>query len=458
MRKTIFILTAIIALATILEGQSPKQKKWETYMQEQGIIINSDEHCGTITFPREHKETEPREDEIPTEPLNVYFFVEEGVEVTEEIEDSIRKCLAIDTEHERAQGNFAGTGKAFKLVGWEHFDPQPFMELGLNMTTSNIAMIFAKINPDNEYFRVYDSLVIQARECYNIHKIIIWIKDSHPGAQEATLVDGENNEGEIPTEAYKVGAYGDKYLRYHAITHGEGGNHQDHEDGPDITRHPIRLADGRTSYGWSTVGLDGYSGGASLGEGENGENLASHIRKKRNKLLRDAPHLKAQLVAAPDTLQRDQAGTFEAGINKDIGEEVWQWQFTNTTSSEVVVVEEKNPQVSFSTEGKWEFTAGVSNACGGQTDTLSGSFVVVRPSATNELGAETIKIYPNPTKSSVQIDGNLVVKKVALIDLQGRKRKEVSSRSISLEDMPVGIYFLKITTEQGNLVRKVFKQ
>jgi len=84
---------------------------------------------------------------------------------------------------------------------------------------------------------------------------------------------------------------------------------------------------------------------------------------------------------------------------------------------------------------------------------------------TNSLNNQ-ITVYPNPTSGELTIDnGELTIKNVEVYDMAGKKLfVEQNSygltilRSYDLTHFPAGTYFVKITTEQGIVTKKVIKQ
>jgi len=75
-----------------------------------------------------------------------------------------------------------------------------------------------------------------------------------------------------------------------------------------------------------------------------------------------------------------------------------------------------------------------------------------------------IHVYPNPTTGKLTIDnGQLTIKSVELYDVVGKKLFEEKEnltvlRSYDLTVFPNGVYFLKITTENGIVTKKVIKK
>ncbi|OIQ21410.1 MAG: hypothetical protein BM557_03930 [Flavobacterium sp. MedPE-SWcel] len=74
----------------------------------------------------------------------------------------------------------------------------------------------------------------------------------------------------------------------------------------------------------------------------------------------------------------------------------------------------------------------------------------------------SVKLYPNPSSDIITIEANTSLKSVQLYDVQGRLLQtnvvnEVSSE-INISDRLPGLYFVKITTEEGSKIEKVIKE
>ncbi|MBL7887565.1 MAG: T9SS type A sorting domain-containing protein [Flavobacterium sp.] len=75
---------------------------------------------------------------------------------------------------------------------------------------------------------------------------------------------------------------------------------------------------------------------------------------------------------------------------------------------------------------------------------------------------DTISIYPNPTSSIININGNFNIKTIELYDVQGRLLQtqllDEIQTSIDISEKSNGIYFLKITSDKGSKVEKIVKE
>lgn len=77
-----------------------------------------------------------------------------------------------------------------------------------------------------------------------------------------------------------------------------------------------------------------------------------------------------------------------------------------------------------------------------------------------EFNLSNIKIYPNPIADSFKIENlsNSTIKTIELFNISGKKIKQFSnSESYDVNDLPSGVYFIKIKTEQTETNRKLIK-
>ena len=76
--------------------------------------------------------------------------------------------------------------------------------------------------------------------------------------------------------------------------------------------------------------------------------------------------------------------------------------------------------------------------------------------------SNSISIYPNPTKNQffIQSDKNITIERVLLLNLNGQSilQREGQIKSIDVENLNQGVYFLQIETNQGIITKKVVKQ
>ena len=64
--------------------------------------------------------------------------------------------------------------------------------------------------------------------------------------------------------------------------------------------------------------------------------------------------------------------------------------------------------------------------------------------AVSNLQNPFIKIYPNPVTDYIEIDSSIIVKEVNLFTLNGQLILSSKQNSLSVQNLPVGIYLLKV--------------
>ena len=72
-----------------------------------------------------------------------------------------------------------------------------------------------------------------------------------------------------------------------------------------------------------------------------------------------------------------------------------------------------------------------------------------------------VQVYPNPTNGQLVIDnGQWTIENIGIFDIYGRKVKQFSTfnSQLSIEDMPAGVYFLRVETEKESITKKIIKK
>jgi hypothetical protein len=85
-----------------------------------------------------------------------------------------------------------------------------------------------------------------------------------------------------------------------------------------------------------------------------------------------------------------------------------------------------------------------------------------------EVGVEnfefsTIKIYPNPTIGQLKIESEeMKIEDVDVFDIFGKKvfsqKSLISPTMINISHLSAGVYFVRIQTEEGEVIKKVLKE
>ena len=95
---------------------------------------------------------------------------------------------------------------------------------------------------------------------------------------------------------------------------------------------------------------------------------------------------------------------------------------------------------------------------GSDSATASVSFVVTECDEIDEINAENVTVYPNPASTTVNIEGitNFTSLNVAVVNLQGQVVREIAnSLEINVSDVESGIYFIKISCDGQQYLKKI---
>ena len=116
-------------------------------------------------------------------------------------------------------------------------------------------------------------------------------------------------------------------------------------------------------------------------------------------------------------------------------------------------------------EGVEEITATIADGLAIGTDFTQDFTITINPLSITETAMDKILVYPNPTNGELRIEsGKLQIEKIEISDAFGKKQNVGISNILSVEikiditHLPVGVYFVKIFTEVGEVVRKVLKE
>lgn len=73
---------------------------------------------------------------------------------------------------------------------------------------------------------------------------------------------------------------------------------------------------------------------------------------------------------------------------------------------------------------------------------------------TSESAINTFSMYPNPTKSTFQIEGNFTIAVVEIYNLLGQKVIGSTSNQIDVSNIKAGMYLISVTDTEGNQASK----
>jgi hypothetical protein len=88
-----------------------------------------------------------------------------------------------------------------------------------------------------------------------------------------------------------------------------------------------------------------------------------------------------------------------------------------------------------------------------------GNILIETNTESIEENVTFLGIYPNPVGDILYIETESDIKEIAIYDIYGRQQvTETPSRQVDVADLTSGIYFIKINTEKGNIVKRFIKQ
>ncbi len=91
------------------------------------------------------------------------------------------------------------------------------------------------------------------------------------------------------------------------------------------------------------------------------------------------------------------------------------------------------------------------------------NILIDRPTESISENNISLNIYPNPVNDRLYIEAETVIEEVVVYDVYGRVQNLRNSEtqklrnSIDVSDLKSGIYFVKINTEKGNIVKRIIK-
>lgn len=80
------------------------------------------------------------------------------------------------------------------------------------------------------------------------------------------------------------------------------------------------------------------------------------------------------------------------------------------------------------------------------------------PVSVNEISAAIqVNIYPNPTAEIVNVETAAQLIQIELLSLNGDVMLSSKNSSLNLSNYPVGVYFLRVVTGEGIVVKRIIK-
>ncbi|RLD87129.1 MAG: hypothetical protein DRJ09_10825 [Bacteroidetes bacterium] len=136
-------------------------------------------------------------------------------------------------------------------------------------------------------------------------------------------------------------------------------------------------------------------------------------------------------------------------FDKSTGASQWHWDFGDGTYSD-----EANPAHEFEVSGSYTVVEMVLNDL---TSWDTTSTMVDITISIDENPFNNIIIYPNPTTDMIVVSGDFST--ITLLNQAGHEvRKVDNEHQINIANLPVGIYFVKVVTSRGVVVKKLVKR
>jgi len=131
----------------------------------------------------------------------------------------------------------------------------------------------------------------------------------------------------------------------------------------------------------------------------------------------------------------------------------WYWEFEG---GDPATSTDQNPTVAYMLEGLYDVTLTVSDGSNANTLTKEDYIEVDHIIGIDDPTANGINIFPNPTNGKVYVTGisNATVKIYNTAGTVVLAEENMKTGHIDLSDMEEGIYFINITTENGDILNK----
>jgi hypothetical protein len=83
--------------------------------------------------------------------------------------------------------------------------------------------------------------------------------------------------------------------------------------------------------------------------------------------------------------------------------------------------------------------------------------VTVSPLGINELKNIGFKVYPNPAKDRIYIEGK-GTNEIKLFDVLGNEILNAKEKEIDVSSLKNGVYFVQVKTDKGEIIKKIIIQ
>jgi PKD repeat protein len=144
----------------------------------------------------------------------------------------------------------------------------------------------------------------------------------------------------------------------------------------------------------------------------------------------------------------------------------WEWYFEGGTPETST---ERHPTVLYENKGSFDVKLTATND-EGSDEMLKAKYIVVITDTVmiKEQKNLNLTIYPNPTTGEIRVTvcgERYAVCDIEIFDVYGRKGERAKGRRdegtngivIDISELPAGVYFLKVVTNKGEVIKKVVK-
>lgn len=78
----------------------------------------------------------------------------------------------------------------------------------------------------------------------------------------------------------------------------------------------------------------------------------------------------------------------------------------------------------------------------------------------SEFNLSSFSLYPNPATNQLSIDTELVINSLSIVDLTGKTITTTNqpTKLVDISNLPSGIYFINVTTDENTITKKFVKQ
>jgi hypothetical protein len=132
----------------------------------------------------------------------------------------------------------------------------------------------------------------------------------------------------------------------------------------------------------------------------------------------------------------------------------WNWNFGDGGTST-----DQNPSHKYLNNGVYTVSLIVSDGTTNNTETKTNYISIGQAGTDDASWTGRVSIYPNPAKDILHVNSGLRIDAIGIYDMNGYLRlnqeRGFNYNSIDLGGLPNGTYILRITTEKGQMQRKL---